>query len=94
MFKIIREKHSDLPVLFMSRPNYVWDKNITKRYEVVKKTYENAKANGDKNVYLLSGKELATACKNEGSVDNCHPNDWGFAAMADAVYDVLKEVIK
>ena len=94
MFKIIREKNPDLPVLFMSRPQYVWNGNITARYEIVKATYEKAKANGDNNVHFLGGKELSSACKNEGSVDNCHPNDWGFACMADAVYDVLKDVIK
>lgn len=94
MFKTIREKNPDLPILFMSRPRYIWDDKITKRYEVVKKTYENAKANGDKNVYFLGGKELSSACKNEGSVDGCHPNDWGFAVMADAVYDVLKDVFE
>ncbi len=94
MFKIIREKNPDLPILIMSRPRYVWDEAITQRYEVVKNTFENAKANGDNNVYLLGGKELSAACKNEGSVDNCHPNDWGFAAMADAVYNVLKDVLK
>ncbi len=94
MFKIIRQKNPDLPVLFMSRPCYIWNDEVKNRYEVVKKTYENAKANGDKNVYLLGGKELSAACKNEGSVDNCHPNDWGFAAMADAVYNVLKDVLK
>lgn len=94
MFKTIREKNPDLPILFMSRPRYIWDENITSRYEYIKSVYEKAKANGDKNVYFLGGKELSAACKNEGSVDNCHPNDWGFAVMADAVYDVLKEILK
>ena len=94
MFKTIRAKNPDLPILFMSRPRYIWDENITSRYEYIKSVYEKAKANGDKNVYFLGGKELSAACKNEGSVDNCHPNDWGFAAMADAVYNVLKDVLK
>lgn len=29
---------------------------------------------------------------NEGTVDNCHPNDLGFASMAVAVGDVLETI--
>ena len=59
----------------------------------MKKTYKNAKANGDNNVYFLPGENLTVLCKNEGTVDNVHPNDFGFASMAAALGDLLENEI-
>ena len=64
------------------------------RREIIKATYENAVAQGDKNVYFIDGKALMRLCHNEGTVDNCHPNDWGFYSMASALIKVLKKQIK
>ena len=29
--------------------------------------------------------------ENDGTVDDCHPNDLGFASMAKAITDILEE---
>ncbi len=93
MFKAVREAHPDLPIVMMSRPKHYLNADEKRRVEIMTKTYENAKADGDKNVYMLTGKELTALCGNEGTVDNTHPNDYGFASMALALGDLLEDKI-
>lgn len=91
MFLKIREAHPDIPVIMMSRPQYYYDDNIVQRREVIETTYKNALARGDKNVYFLDGKALMALCRKEGTVDGCHPTDFGFNSMAQAVGDVMEK---
>ena len=58
---------------------------------VIKKTYDNAVANGDKNVYFILGSDLMVLCGNEGTVDGTHPTDYGFASMAKVLGDLIEE---
>lgn len=93
-FKIIRDKNPQLPIVIMtapifSPPNQYWD---FKRRDVIKKTYENAVAKGDKNVYFIDGKDLMAFAENEGTVDNIHPNDLGFYSMALRLGEVLEKI--
>lgn len=92
MFKAIREKNPTLPIVIMSRPKYTLTADEKKRLDVIKQTYENAIASGDKNVYLITGRELMKIAKNDGTVDNCHPNDLGFYSMAKSLLKVLKQI--
>lgn len=94
MFKIIREKNPELPIIIMPRPRMGTHPEEIARFEVIKATYDNAVAAGDKNVYLIDGPTLCQLCGTEGTVDTCHPNDWGFASMAKAVGDVLEGILK
>ncbi len=93
MFNKIRAVHPDLPVVFMSRPKYHLTEDEKLRLEIIKDTYNNALKNGDKNVYLLDGRALMSLAGDEGTVDNCHPNDLGFMSMAKAVGAVLAKII-
>lgn len=95
MFKAVRDAHPDLPVIILSRPKFTfWTEDEIKRVEIIRKTYENALASGDKNVYFLSGKELMIYAGNDGLVDNCHPNDLGFYSMARVLGDMLEKILK
>ena len=92
MFLTVREKHPDIPIIILSRPNYkVPDDDA--RCKVIKKTYENAVARGDDNVYYVSGKELMALCGAEGTIDNIHPNDLGFFSMAQTLTPVIERII-
>jgi len=93
-FKIIREAHPDIPILIMSRPVYYLSAGEKARMEVIRQTYQNALDGGDKNVYFLDGPTLMALAKDEGTVDGCHPTDWGFFSMAQAVCEVLEPVVK
>jgi len=92
MFKAIRECHPDMPVIMMSRPQHIQTDNVKKRRAIIETTYKNALASGDKNVYFIDGLALTELCGNEGTVDNCHPTDYGFASMAQAVIKVMKDM--
>ncbi len=94
MFGIIREKNPDLPILMLSRPKFRLNKEEEQRFDIIKETYEKAVNNGDKNVYLLKGSELMKMAKQDGTVDNCHPNDFGFASMATALIPVIKDILQ
>ncbi len=91
MFKIIREKNPELPIIMMSRPKPYLERHEFARLEIIKKTYENAKAAGDKNVYFIDGRDLCKVCGNEGTVDNCHPTDLGFFSMAQTLGDFIEQ---
>ena len=92
-FKIIREANPELPIIMMSAPIFLPGPVMSTQKEVIRKTYENAKANGDKNVYFIDGKDLMAFAENDGTVDNCHPNDLGFYSMAETLGKVLEKIL-
>jgi hypothetical protein len=92
-FKIVRKAHPELPILMLSRPVYYPKPEEIVRRDIVKKTYENALANGDKNVYFIDGTTLLEECKNNGTVDGIHPTDYGFHCMAKKILPVIKEIL-
>ena len=93
MFKVIRGQHSALPIVIMSRPKYLLTKEEKIRLEIIKRTYENAVASGDEHVYFIDGRQLMDRVKAEGTVDNIHPNDLGFSSMAEALENVLIDIL-
>ena len=92
MFRTIRRSHPDLPVIMMSRPQHVLTADVLARRAVVEKTYRDALADGDKNVYFLDGTALTALCGGDGNVDGVHPTDFGFVSMAEAVCGVLEQI--
>ena len=96
-FKIVREAQPNLPIIMMSKCNIWRDRNYevdSKRREVIRKTYENALAAGDKNVYFIDGETLFGDKNREAcTVDTVHPNDLGFYRMYEVVLPVLKKAL-
>lgn len=93
MFKAIRNKNPNLPIIIMSRPKYDLDGQEQERLVIIRTTYENAVSEGDKNVYFISGRQLMSKALDNGTVDKVHPNDFGFYSMADALGNVLKTIL-
>lgn len=91
MFKIVRKKHPNLPIIILTNPFNIDERK--KRQEIIYQTYINAVNNGDKNVYFISGDKLIETCSEEGSVDACHPTDLGFVSMAKALEEVLTTIL-
>ncbi len=90
IYEAVRKKNPDIPILMLARPQYFdTARGVAWRNEIVKKTYDFAVENGDKNVYFISSHELCEYCEDNGTVDGCHPNDLGFRAMADAIIKCL-----
>ena len=94
MFKTIREKNPNLPILILSRPKYRLSQVETQRLAVIRKTYENAVAAGDTRVWFVEGPALMAMAENDGTVDGTHPNDLGFASMARVLTPVLHELLQ
>ena len=98
-FKIIRKAHADLPVIMLSKCDFPYfnAENIrinSRRREIIRRTYENAVAAGDKNVFFIDGETLfGEADFDLCTVDGCHPNDLGFYRMYRKVLPVLKKCL-
>lgn len=92
MFKAVRKENPSLPIIIMSRPKFYLTDEEERRLNIIEATYNNAVSAGDKNVYFINGRKLTELCENEGTVDNCHPTDFGFASMAKAVGDVIENI--
>ncbi len=92
MYKRIRAAHPELPIIIMPAPAHIKYSEMQKREDIIKKTYDNAIAAGDKNVYFIPSKELMP--DNDGTVDGCHPNDYGFMCMAKRLINELEGIIK
>lgn len=95
-FRIIREKQPALPILILTMPDFDRDpEKNDRRRAIIRRTYENALAAGDKNVYYIDGETFfGPADRDLCTVDDCHPNDLGFLRMADAVTPVVKEILE
>lgn len=95
-FNIIREKHSNLPVIMMSRPKAEYTDEEKQRREVIYSTYKTAKASGDENVYFLDGETFFGSDEDRHlcSTDGTHPNDLGFYRMSQVIEPVLKAILE
>jgi lysophospholipase L1-like esterase len=94
-FREIRAAKPELPVVFVTHPYYSdpTEKDLA-RVAVVKETYENALANGDKNVYFVdSSAFFSDEMRDLYAVDYLHPNDLGQFSMAKTIYPTVKKAI-
>ncbi len=94
-YKIYRQKRPNTPIVFMTKPVFDGDiEQTNERFKVVKSTYDKARKEGDKNVYLIDGRKyypdkiVGESCH----VDFSHPNDLGHYFMAKALYKVVKKI--
>ncbi len=94
-FKRFREKHPTVPVLMLSAPDVRFSRSgLWQKREIVRATYENAKAAGDNNVYFIDGITLwGDRDWRSCTMDCCHPNDLGHYRMAQAVIPVLRDIL-
>lgn len=94
-FKTVRKRHPDLPILIMSKPDLFNDHvNNAKRRDIIYRTYSNAQAEGDTNVYFLDGSWMYDRPIPEMTVDGLHPTDETFVRFADILEPIIKRLIK
>lgn len=95
-FKEFRRLRPDVPVIFNTASDLAHGlEKRAIRKGIIKKTYENAVANGDQNVYFVDGSvaydlpgvELCT-------VDNVHPNDLGFWCIYRNMIPTFEKLFK
>lgn len=96
MFKIIREKRPELPIICVSRPDYSYHpEESEKRVQCILRTVNNSIANGDKNVYFINGNSFfdELPVRDFAFADGCHPNDIGNWCMAQVIGKKIKELL-
>lgn len=95
-FQIIRKKNPDLPIVILSCPYLRFDPAYKRRTrEVVRATWEHAKAAGDENVWFIDGETLwAEEGWDSCTMDLCHPNDLGHWRTAQKLIPVLRKALK
>ena len=91
LFKTVREKNPTLPIVIVPAPRNYYTKEFEDRFDVIKRTYDNAVKNGDENVYFVDMHNvLFDFSQDDCTVDGIHPNDLGFRAMANVIGDALE----
>ena len=90
LYKTIRQKNPNTPIVFSSRPDFENGADGDKRREIILESYKKAVAEGDEFVDFIDGetlfdKEDRDCC----TVDGCHPNDLGFYRMAKNILPTL-----
>ena len=93
LFLAFRAAHPTTPVVMLSAPlpELHLGESMRARREIIRRTYKNAIAAGDENVWFIDG---ATIITTEGTVDRCHPTDLGFTQMADGIEPVLRVALE
>lgn len=103
-YKIFREKQPKTPVIFASKPDYHSGdftlggdsiKDNERRRKIIFESYCKALAEGDRNVYFVDGSKMFPEdCREDCTVDGCHPNDLGYHFMANAFGEVIGELLE
>lgn len=97
LYRIYRSKNPAVPIIMVSRPDYTSDALSAECREVIRHTYENARAQGDENVYFVDGEHLFRGyglSDADCTVDGSHPNDLGFFRMAEKIGAVVERCLK
>ncbi len=96
-YKMFRAKQPDTPIIMASKVDIDcgdYAENCRRR-EIVRATYEKARAEGDMNVYFIDGADIYPAdLRDDCTSDRCHPNDMGYRYMADAFGAIIKELLE
>jgi len=94
-FRIIRESHPKLPIIMLSKCDFVHNQDCRIRREIIRQTWHNAVHKGDRDVYFIDGETLfGTDNRDACTVDGCHPNDLGFFRMAKTILPVLRQAME
>ena len=66
--------------------------NKALRRDIIYKTYKNALDSGDKNVYFWDGSVEFAPYEEWGTVEGCHPNDFGFVGIAKSLEGIMDKI--
>ena len=78
----------------ITKPDFLFNEDCISRRDIVMKSYLDARAAGDKNVYFIDGSAFFNGADiSDLTLDRCHPNDEGFGRMAAYIGDVIAKVM-
>lgn len=94
-YQMVRQAQPHLPILIFSRPKAKLNEEELCRYAVIRRSYENAVKNDDRNVYFVDGCTFFDCFAGDcATVGGAHPNDFGFVCIAKGMETVLRMALK
>ena len=97
---ILREAQPETPVLVTTPIFYnaeLWSKGhmrtVEEKREIIRSAVDKRRNAGDRQVFLLEAEDYLGADFTDGTVDGGHPNDLGFARMAEGMAPRLAEIL-
>lgn len=97
---ILRQAHPNIPLLATTPIFYnaeLWSQThiqtVTQKRQIISDTIWNRMGEGDLNLHLLEAKDYLGDTFTDGAVDGGHPNDLGFAHMADTLGQKLAQIL-
>jgi len=98
-YRILREKHPDVPVMFIEDPVFPqarhdlnMQKEVSDKNKALHSVFEDLKAKKEKNIWLISSAEMI-GTDNEATVDGIHFTDLGFLRYADYLYPKIIQLL-
>lgn len=93
-FDAVRTENPTLPIVVVSKPNFSEaTPTDAERRDIIYNTYSAALADGDENVYFVDGAGFFAFDGGDScTVDGTHPNDLGFAKMAEKIGAALERI--
>ena len=99
-FRILRDAHPDVPVIFVENPNYphlLFDQtgfeDVRARNASMRAVYEKLKKAGEKRIYYIKGDKML-GTDNEATVDGTHFTDLGMVRYTEYVLPTLKKALR
>ncbi len=94
LYEKVRAAHPDLPYIMITKPDFFTYYDAARR-QVIFDHYMEGIAKGDRNLYFIDGESFFGGVYDKGdcTVDGCHPNDLGFALMANHIGGVIKMIL-
>ena len=96
LYDIIRAKNPDVPYIMISKPDVATQtrESCSARRDIIIDTFRYARAKGDKNVYYIDGETFFLGkYETDCTMDGVHPQDLGFALMADQIESVMRRAM-
>lgn len=99
-FRMIRDAHPDVPVVFIEDPIFphtIFDhailEQVTQKNEAQARLYHKLKDAGEKYIYYIESEGMI-GDDGEATVDNIHFTDLGMVRYAEFVYPTLKKALR
>lgn len=99
-FRIVRDAHPDVPVIFIEDPFFTHSlfdnkilEEITTKNEAQKRLFDKLKKAGEKHIYYITAEGMIGE-DGEATVDGCHFTDLGAMRYVDHVLPVIRKALK
>lgn len=90
-YKALRAAGSKFQILLLSRPEIDSTEDGEQRRQIIKETYETARAGGDFLLEYLDGRELVS--NKDFTHDGIHPNDLGQGEIAKVLGEKISKIL-